>query len=126
MQGYEQSFHGLSARLGDKTVADCASCHGTHDIFPSKDARSTINPKNLPVTCGKCHPGATENFAKGNVHAGPGGTGGAIKYWIEQIYIWLIVLVIGGMVAHNGIDFFRKMQALYRERQRSRSRCTSG
>ena len=28
VRGYEQSFHGLSARLGDKTVANCASCHG--------------------------------------------------------------------------------------------------
>jgi len=120
VQGYEQSFHGLSARLGDKTVADCASCHGTHAIFPSRDERSTIHPNNLPVTCGKCHPGATENFAKGNVHAGPGGLGGTIKYWTEKFYIWLIVLVIGGMIAHNGIDFFRKMQALYRRRQEMR------
>jgi cytochrome b subunit of formate dehydrogenase len=117
VKGYQQSFHGLSARLGDKTVANCASCHGDHAIFPSSDTRSTINAKNLPVTCGKCHPGATANFAKGNIHVGPGGTGGAIKYWVEQFYIWLIVFVIGGMVVHNGFDFYRKMQAIYRKRR---------
>jgi len=116
--GYEQSFHGLSARLGDRTVADCASCHGTHAIFPQDDPRSTINPKNIPVTCGKCHPGATENFAKGNIHAGPGGMGGLVKEWVKRFYIWLIILVIGGMIFHNGVDFYRKMQAIYRERQR--------
>ncbi|MEW6720226.1 MAG: cytochrome b/b6 domain-containing protein [Thermodesulfobacteriota bacterium] len=120
VEGYEQSFHGLSARLGDRTVADCASCHGTHAIFPSKDPRSTVNARNLPVTCGKCHPGATENFARGNVHVGPGGLGGTIKYWTETLYIWLIVLVIGGMLVHNGFDFFRKMQAMYRKRQEQR------
>ena len=119
VEGYEQSFHGLSARLGDRTVAACASCHGSHDIFPSSDPRSKIHPANIPATCGKCHPGASENFAKGNVHAGPGGEGSFIKEWVERIYIWLIVLVIGGMAAHNGLDFFRKMQAQYRERQRS-------
>jgi cytochrome b subunit of formate dehydrogenase len=120
VKGYQESFHGLSARLGDRTVANCASCHGEHAIFPSKDPRSTIHPKNLPVTCGKCHPGATANFASGNIHVGPGGTGGAIKYWTERFYIWLIVLVIGGMIAHNAIDFFRKMQALYRRRREMR------
>jgi cytochrome b subunit of formate dehydrogenase len=116
VKGYRESFHGLSQRLGDKTVANCSSCHGVHEIFASSDPRSTVNPKNLPVTCGQCHPGATENFAKGSIHAGTGGVGGAIKYWVERVYIWLIVLVIGGMVLHNGADYFRKMQALYRER----------
>ena len=117
VRGYEQSYHGLSARLGDKTVANCSSCHGVHEIFPSSDPRSTIHPNNLPVTCGNCHPGATANFAKGNIHVGPGGTGGKIKAWVERAYIWLIVVVIGGMVVHNGFDYFRKMQALYRRRR---------
>ena len=117
VRGYQESFHGLSARLGDKTVANCASCHGDHAIHPSSDPRSMINPKNLPVTCGKCHPGATANFASGNIHVGPGGIGGRIKYLVEQFYIWMIVVVIGGMIVHNGFDYFRKMQALYRKRQ---------
>jgi len=118
VKGYEQSFHGLSARLGDKTVANCSSCHGVHEIFRSGDPRSTVNPRNLPVTCGKCHPGATANFASGNIHVGPGGTGGVVKYWVERFYIWMIVAVIGGMLLHNGLDYFRKMQALYRSRGR--------
>jgi cytochrome b subunit of formate dehydrogenase len=117
VKGYRESFHGLSQRLGDRTVANCSSCHGVHEIFGTADPRSTVNPKNLPVTCGQCHPGATENFAKGNIHVGVGGTGGVVKYWVEQFYIWLIIVVIGGMVLHNGADYIRKMQALYRERQ---------
>lgn len=117
VKGYRDSFHGLSQRLGDRTVASCSSCHGVHEIFATADPRSTVNPKNLPVTCGQCHPGATENFAKGNIHAGAGGTGGTIKYWVKNIYIWLIVVVIGGMLLHNGADYLRKMQALYRQRR---------
>src|SRR5659263_544697 len=61
--------------------------------------------------------GATANFASGNIHVGSGGTGGMIKAWVERIYIWLIVVVIGGMLVHNGFDYFRKMQALYRRRR---------
>ncbi len=119
VKGYEQSFHGLSQRLGDVTVANCSSCHGTHAIFPSRDPRSTVHPSNLKVTCGKCHKLETEIFAKGNMHFGPGGTGGQIKLWVEKIYIWMIVVVIGGMAAHNGADYFRKMQAIYRKRRES-------
>jgi hypothetical protein len=45
VRGYEQSYHGLSARLGDKTVANCSSCHGVHEIFPSSPAgTSTWGP----------------------------------------------------------------------------------
>ncbi len=119
VKGYQDSYHGLSQRLGDQTVANCASCHGTHEIFNSADPRSTVNPKNLPVTCGKCHPGATENFARGSIHGGTVGLGGTIKMWVEKIYIWLIVVVIGGMVVHNGADYFRKLQAIYRSRKES-------
>jgi cytochrome b subunit of formate dehydrogenase len=117
VKGYRDSFHGLSQRLGDRRVANCSSCHGVHEIFPSSDPRSTVNPKNLPVTCGKCHPGATANFAKGSIHAGAGGIGGQVKFWVEKIYIWLIVLVIGGMVLHNGADYLRKLQEIYRKRR---------
>ncbi|HEY7528557.1 MAG TPA: cytochrome b/b6 domain-containing protein, partial [Candidatus Deferrimicrobiaceae bacterium] len=117
VKGYQESFHGLSQRLGDKTVANCSSCHGVHEIFPSSDPRSTVYPKNLQVTCGKCHPGATENFAKGNIHVGPGGIGGQVKYWVETLYIWMIVVVIGGMAVHNGADYIRKLQAIYRKRR---------
>jgi cytochrome b subunit of formate dehydrogenase len=117
VKGYEESFHGLSQRLGDKTVADCSSCHGVHEIFRSSDPRSTVNPKNLQVTCGKCHPGATENFAKGNIHVGTGGIGGQVKLWVEKIYIWLIAVVIGGMLLHNGADYLRKLQEIYRKRR---------
>ena len=57
MSTYTQSFHGLALQGGNPTVANCASCHGVHDILPSSDPLSTVNPSELPQTCGKCHPG---------------------------------------------------------------------
>lgn len=118
VRSYRESYHGLSQRFGDRRVANCSSCHGVHEIFPSSDPRSTVYAGNLPVTCGKCHPGATENFAKGSIHGGTvGGFGARVKYWVETVYIWLIVVVIGGMLLHNGADYIRKMQAIYRNRR---------
>ena len=40
---YEDSYHGLAAHEGRQTVANCASCHGVHNIYPSSDPRSTVN-----------------------------------------------------------------------------------
>ena len=109
---YLDSFHGLAQRGGSNIVANCASCHGVHDILPSSDPRSTINKNNLPKTCGKCHPGAGQNFARGAIHVIPsleGEFGTKAVFYVKWFYIVLIVSTIGGMAFHNGLDFLRKL-----------------
>lgn len=113
VKGYQDSFHGLSEALGDARVANCADCHNGHKVFPESDVRSSINDNNLKVTCGKCHPGVTDFVAQGNIHVGPGGTGAWIKDFVKKLYFVLIIGTIGGMAAHNGLDFFRKMRNRY-------------
>ncbi len=49
-------------------MANCASCHGVHNILPSSDPNSTINPKNLPETLASAIPAPGERFAIGQVH----------------------------------------------------------
>jgi cytochrome b subunit of formate dehydrogenase len=107
---YEDSYHGLASRSGATTVAHCGSCHGVHDIQPSSDPRSHVNPANLPATCGQCHPGAGTRFAIGSVHVIPQQREHAAVYWVRLGYLWLIWLTIGGMVLHNLLDFFRKVR----------------
>src|SRR5512135_327124 len=65
---YMDSFHGVAVEYGMTKAANCASCHGVHEILPSSDPASMVNKANLPKTCGKCHPNAGPNFAKGDVH----------------------------------------------------------
>lgn len=109
---YVQSFHGLALQGGNVTAANCASCHGIHDILPASDPLSTINPANLPTTCGKCHPGIgtrmSAEFFK--IHAPPGAAEG--KPWlvnlISRVYIVLIVATIGGMAVFNFLDYLKK------------------
>jgi hypothetical protein len=66
---YRDTFHGQETRLGFMRVAACADCHGAHDVFPKRDARSTVSPARLVPTCRKCHPGANESFVKYDPHA---------------------------------------------------------
>jgi cytochrome b subunit of formate dehydrogenase len=111
---YLASYHGLASKLGSQVVANCASCHGVHNILPSSDPRSTINRQNLVKTCGQCHPGVTEKFVAAKVHVGAplsADTGSVAVRWIRKFYISLIVVVIGGMLLHNFIIWRRKAVA---------------
>lgn len=110
VDSYQDSFHGLASRGGTASVANCASCHGVHDILPSSDPRSHVSKENLAATCGSCHPGAGERFAIGTVHTLPQdkATAHPTVYWARIIYLWLIWLTIGGMVIHNLLDLRRK------------------
>jgi len=117
VSSYRDSYHGLASRLGSKTVANCASCHGVHNILPSSDAKSMINAANLTHTCGQCHVGASENFSKGRIHLTSTLTTGTIATTdtglfatriVRWIYLPLIVLVIGGMFVHNALVWRKK------------------
>jgi len=112
VKAYYDSFHGLSYRGGDTFSANCASCHGVHDIRPSSDPKSMIYKNNLQKTCGSCHPRASENFATGKIHFVPSVKGEEfgekVVGWVRIIYIILIVSVIGGMTLFNFTDWLRK------------------
>src|SRR5262249_20342447 len=80
---FDSSLHGLAARVGAQTVANCPSCHGVHNILPASDAKTTINAKNLPATCGRCHHGAGTRFAISQVHVAEGGNEPGLLRWIR-------------------------------------------
>ncbi len=111
VETYEASYHGQAGQLGQVRVANCSSCHRAHDIFPSRDKRSSVHTDNLAASCGKCHPGAGKNFISSKIHVAAAGSR-EDNYWawlVGQIYTWLIALVIGAMLLHNLLDFTRKM-----------------
>jgi len=106
---FDTSFHGLAAKAGSQTVANCASCHGVHNILPSSDPKSTVNAKNLPTTCGRCHPGAGQRFAISQVHMAEGKGEPAGVVWVRQFYLLVIPLTIGLMILHHAGDWIRKL-----------------
>ncbi len=112
LKTYNESFHGTAATFGEIRVANCASCHGFHDIRASSDPKSSINKENLPATCGRCHPGASRHFADGQVHVIPEEAVTA-KYRsstvVKSVYILVISVIIGVMLIFIAADFLRRV-----------------
>ena len=118
-QTFADSYHGLAARGGAVEVANCASCHGAHDILPASNPASRVNRANIAATCGAagCHPGANARFALGRVHVTGTAKDTPLIYWISTLYLLLIFVVIGGMLLHNVLDFARKARRQLRARR---------
>lgn len=115
------SFHGMAGRSGDDKVADCASCHGWHDVEPSTVTTSRTNPNNLAQTCGQCHPGAGQRWTGGtSIHQGLSDSGGGsdLAGWATLFYRIAIPLTVIGMLLHNLLDLWRKMRSPRARRHR--------
>jgi predicted CXXCH cytochrome family protein len=52
---YNTSVHGTLNAKGDPNAAECASCHGSHEIQAVKDSRSLVYATNIPLVCSNCH-----------------------------------------------------------------------
>jgi formate dehydrogenase gamma subunit len=109
---YFESYHGLASRSGSKNVANCASCHGVHDIRASSDPLSAVNPANLARTCGKCHANAGQRFALGRIHVPANKGATPLGGMVRSFYLVLIPLIVGGMFLHCLVDL------RYKERMR--------
>ena len=55
LEKYRTSVHGIRNSKRDPKTAECASCHGSHDIRNAKDVKSSVYASNLPRTCAVCH-----------------------------------------------------------------------
>lgn len=111
---YLNTFHGVANIYGSTVVANCASCHGYHLILPSTDPASPIYPDNIPKTCGKCHPGAGVNYAKGPIHVEPVPEVSKPAYYVRTFYTWFIAFLCIVFVIHIIMDY-----AGYRKKKKS-------
>ncbi len=109
---YKESFHGVASKFGAKTVANCASCHGTHDIRPPEDPLSTVNPRNVPKTCGKCHPGANANFAAGKMHIDASKREAGIVYYVAAFFKYLTIMTMLALIVHIFLDLYGRTRKL--------------
>ena len=109
---YKESFHGVASQFGSRTVANCSSCHGVHDIRPPDDPLSMVNLKNVPKTCGKCHPGANPNFAVGKIHVDAKKKESGIIYWTATFFKWLTIGTMLALIAHIFLDMYGRTRRL--------------
>ncbi len=63
VEHYAESIHGKGLLKSGLTVtATCSDCHTPHRELPSRDPSSSVNPRNVAATCGRCHHGIYEMF----------------------------------------------------------------
>ncbi len=69
IKNYTESIHGKGLMKSGLTVtATCTDCHTAHRELPHSDSLSSVNPANIPSTCGHCHHGIQEQFEK-SIHS---------------------------------------------------------
>ena len=112
-QTYADSFHGIAAKFGDREAANCASCHGFHDVRPSSDPRSRVAKANLPATCGTCHPGAGAKFAEGRVHIEKTKESAPGVFYVRSFYTWFIGILMLCFLGYMAMEIYG-----YRRRRR--------
>ncbi|MEP7306816.1 MAG: hypothetical protein ABJA98_14980 [Acidobacteriota bacterium] len=88
---FTRTFHGKVTQLGSARAAACADCHGAHDILPGSNEASTISPKNLPATCGKCHRGANARFVQYDPHPDPADYQRSATLWWANRFYWVLI-----------------------------------
>ncbi|MBI5376205.1 MAG: hypothetical protein HZA77_12265 [Candidatus Schekmanbacteria bacterium] len=103
---YMESFHGVLLEYGEAKAANCGSCHGVHKILPPSDPASSVNPENLPVTCGKCHPQAGVKFKNAKIHIEAKKESSAGKYYVRKFYIWFIGILIVIFASYVLLEIF--------------------
>lgn len=105
---FQGSFHGVAGKFGSRTVANCASCHGYHDIRGVDDPKSAVYIKNIPETCGKCHEGANINYARGKIHVDAKKKEAGIIYYVATFFKWLTISTMVGLIVHIFLDLNRR------------------
>lgn len=61
---YDDYYHGRAYKNNASDAPSCWDCHKAHDVLPSSDPSSSVNPANVGETCGQpgCHKGSNEEF----------------------------------------------------------------
>lgn len=112
LKSYVDTYHGLKRKAGSVRVANCASCHGHHEILPHTDPKSSIHPDNLVNTCGSCHPGISNEMSTEPIHEGVAGRKNSWAYFFTVFYMWLIGITIGLMLLHNVAHWYRHVREI--------------
>jgi cytochrome b subunit of formate dehydrogenase len=101
VDSYEDSYHGWAVQRNYESAATCISCHTAHAVLPAEHPDSTVHSANVEGTCKQCHPRADSRFAASYDHRAASVASNPVIRLLRNVYILLIVVVIGGMVIHN-------------------------
>lgn len=98
---FRDTFHGKMTALGEVIGAKCYDCHGSHNVYPARDIRSTIHKQNLLGMCRKCHSGAPENFITYITHADIRNPAFPILYYTNLFMVALMAIILAFFGIHS-------------------------
>jgi cytochrome b subunit of formate dehydrogenase len=120
---YHDSIHGRLARVGNRFAPVCTSCHaadegGTHAIRAKTDPASPVHGENRKAVCGRCHPGASDNFAALIAHKPIQETGGhVVPHIVHVAFSYLTTLTLLFFAFHVLIDFIYELRVRLSRKQ---------
>ena len=97
---YFDTYHGKVSLLGSGKTAKCSDCHGSHNILPVEDPKSTLSYENVVETCKKCHPNSNRQFTGYLTHATHHNR---TKYPILFYTFWSMSVLLIGTFAFFGL-----------------------
>lgn len=110
IETFKESFHGVANEFGETNTANCASCHGVHDIYRQDNPKSWINKNNISSTCGKCHDDLPEDFVQESVHKSPKDKESGGEYYVRNFYYWFITIIILGFIIYRVLEYKRRVK----------------
>ena len=100
METYFETFHGKVSKLGYTAAAKCYDCHGSHNVLPTWDTKSTLSRQNIVKTCAQCHPGSHRRFAGYLTHATHHDRD---KYPVLFYTFWFMTFLLVGTLGFFGL-----------------------
>ena len=107
---FKESFHGIANELGEASAANCASCHGVHNIYPQDNPKSLINPNNIEATCGACHTDLPADFAHGTIHTSATDKESGGKFYVHYFYYIFITVIILVFLIYRVLEYKRRVK----------------
>ncbi|MBF0280193.1 MAG: hypothetical protein HQM13_20505 [SAR324 cluster bacterium] len=99
-ESYFDTFHGKVSKLGESGAAKCYDCHGSHNILPRSNPRSTLHRENIVNTCKQCHPDSNRKFTGYLTHATHHDRE---KYPILYYSFWFMTVLLIGTLGFFGL-----------------------
>lgn len=128
---YMRSYHGKASLLGDRSTADCLSCHiaagaNAHLMLKKEVPESSVNKARIADTCrsAACHPGADVRIGAAAVHLNLPDFRGTLEFWVAAAFILLTALTFGPSMLICVLELFSQAVGRHRRHDAAMERLT--
>ena len=128
---YMRSYHGKASLLGDRSTADCLSCHiaagaNAHLMLKKEVPDSSVNQTRIADTCrsAACHPDADVRIGAAAVHLNLPEVRGTLEFWVAAAFILLTILTFGPSMLICVLELFSQAAGTHHRHDEGMERLT--